>query len=625
MQNWVFLKRNIVVLTLVLILVFSSIVMAVRIGDYHSWNGQQKISTTYTSQLYNCTGDELQDAIDAVPGVGVRNNIGKGTTIYINGDMDISTTITGKSNVCLDFQHNSVNIVGDIPFINLSGNVECFELRNVVINHTGIWTSSIIELCSDGGGVEDVSRIGWNIFDNIKVNTAYVTNPYNYTFLNMTCIGKGRMPYNTFSNIKFSQCTIAVHLRTFGASSYGYGNRFENWFVGGYKNGVVYWESDGAATHSFFRNTFFDVKAQTTSYSEYGFRNISGSGNIFVNSHIWDWNIASNPQWTWSIDGTDQQVEAENTFIQTCGTPELHETILDKGVDTIIIDNEWDIGWRNINVNNSINYPIWGCNDNLVLSVPMDTGVGDRLFDFSGCNHHSVDGLFNWTDGVVGTSSAIVLDSTVTEVVVFNDTYDLNFSTNDFSIECWVKYPLSNPEVNGGFLSKGNFGGALVAGCWYIGYAGSNTDEFKYFDVQDAAAGWNIAGTLGETDIPDGWHHFVVTRVGYNAGVYRLYMDGRLVDTETGAGVATLENTYDLHIGDDGASSGNCGVTMDGLRLYHRALTVDEIRSHWVRSWDNSSGTDFVVPVTGSAVGSRYYDVASDTLYIFDGSTWNAH
>jgi len=144
---------------------------------------------------------------------------------------------------------------------------------------------------------------------------------------------------------------------------------------------------------------------------------------------------------------------------------------------------------------------------------------------------------------------------------------DLDFGTNDFSVETWFKTTGSssldsmidkyktNTEGERGYI-LGVYNGNLVT------YLGSGAPTITGSDVDD-----------------DIWHHAVAVRSGDNA---YLYLDGLLDNSTSGISSNNASSTGNLYIGTEGGGSSYIfDGQIDEVKIFNYALTPLQIKTEY--------------------------------------------
>ena len=236
--------------------------------------------------------------------------------------------------------------------------------------------------------------------------------------------------------------------------------------------------------------------------------------------------------------------------------------------------------------NGSLYQPVYGSDDDLVLYLPFSRGnassettVYDRSpFGSDGiCNGVDSDYGCNWTSGKYG--NALQFEG-VDDYVEVADNPILDFkATDSFTISAWI-YADSDFTDVGNILDKRRMnyeeGYSL-----HIDTDGVNAIRFQ---IEDTGSTNPVVRTGSNVLNPGQWNYVVGVRdvesdqlLVYTNGVFRK----SITDTTT----ATLETTASLTIGKGGAESAAefFNGSIDEVMVYKRALTAEEIRTHYLR------------------------------------------
>jgi len=153
---------------------------------------------------------------------------------------------------------------------------------------------------------------------------------------------------------------------------------------------------------------------------------------------------------------------------------------------------------------------------------------------------------------------------------VLPDVEQLNIKgTNGITVEAWVK-----PEVpasgHNEFVTKGDKQFALKQN---TNLNGRNIVEFFVYDA-DSTEKWVSVNVDTPSDGWYGqWHHLAGT---YDGSQLKLYIDGELKATKNHTG-GIDESAYPVAIGRNMEHSRNMSGLIDNVRLYNRALTLEEL------------------------------------------------
>ena len=152
----------------------------------------------------------------------------------------------------------------------------------------------------------------------------------------------------------------------------------------------------------------------------------------------------------------------------------------------------------------------------------------------------------------------------------------LNMNIRDFAVEAWFKTSRktfqSNSQLN--IITKATHSMPWIYYNLFINSDGTKNQGNISIKVRNGAV---MVTASSQTYYNDGeWHHTVGVREGDNL---KLYVDGELVKTETGAGNINVDNNGNFVIGSNSlADSSYFDGIIDEVRIWNRALTPDEIK-----------------------------------------------
>jgi hypothetical protein len=176
----------------------------------------------------------------------------------------------------------------------------------------------------------------------------------------------------------------------------------------------------------------------------------------------------------------------------------------------------------------------------------------------------------------------------------------------DFTIETWAK----TPDGDGGELVSQSLGTATHSFIHLYIYPAAYVCE-----VANNAGGTALTVNSGATDYTDGaWHH-VVCAWDTAATTFKLYVDGALKNTATGAPTGTVDAMTTTTLGTRWRSSAAYGAgavdsTVQDTAFYQYALSDTRVAAHYAARTYTAT-TDEVGP---SIVGN-----------VRTGTTWNAY
>ncbi|MBI4136833.1 LamG domain-containing protein, partial [Candidatus Roizmanbacteria bacterium] len=214
----------------------------------------------------------------------------------------------------------------------------------------------------------------------------------------------------------------------------------------------------------------------------------------------------------------------------------------------------------------------FGTNDGTITIGATGTNDGP-----GSCN--SGDTSEAWRNGTTGKINASLDFDGTDDYVDFGDISSWDFTaTQSFSINFWFKTSVAAPSSDAVMFSKYRASGTTQV--WYA--ALNNSTNYPRFAIYD---GTNNPDAVGTTALNDGsWHHYVGVRNVTDDKLY-LYIDGKLVNSDTDTTTATLANSHKAHVGGL-LNSSDTGLTantqfdgqIDDVRIYNYALTAAQVK-----------------------------------------------
>lgn len=203
--------------------------------------------------------------------------------------------------------------------------------------------------------------------------------------------------------------------------------------------------------------------------------------------------------------------------------------------------------------------------DGLVAEWHFDEGSGSVLKDSSGNGNDGVIYGATWVEGKYG--KALSFDGVDDYVDCGNDRI-FDFGTNTFTIETWVKT-----------IDKTTSNWEGIVGKWDT----PNGYFLQYISSTGAwAFGWHGNTYINPSkSIGDGnWHHVVAKRTGLTSA--ELYIDGEFIGSRADLPSISSDTPDPLSIGRLSLEYGRYfnGI-IDEVRIYDRALSAEEIKSHY--------------------------------------------
>jgi len=208
----------------------------------------------------------------------------------------------------------------------------------------------------------------------------------------------------------------------------------------------------------------------------------------------------------------------------------------------------------------------------LVLALHFDEGSGTEAKDSSGNGNDGTlyDGTTvcsdtpcpKWVDGKYG--KGLEFDGS-NDYVNVSHSESLNFGTNDFTIEAWLKAEVGSAAAVPGPISK--YDEELYMTGWHLYIA---PDRLLYFYAWD----WNIGIAdvivTSKDSFDDGvLHHVAVVR---NSTTVRMLVDGDEVGVGDTGVLINVDSIGNLTIGSIGSVGNFWSGVIDEVKIYNKAL-----------------------------------------------------
>ena len=245
----------------------------------------------------------------------------------------------------------------------------------------------------------------------------------------------------------------------------------------------------------------------------------------------------------------------------------------------------------------------------------FEEGSGASTYDLSG---NGYNGINTGTTVGVGKYGKARSFNGSSDFISVPDTTNLRFGTNNFTVEGWIKFPISGSSSWEGIITKG-YTTSAPANTWGLIRNNTNTNSVTFQDSIDAGGSWNA--NMTSATFSNGWHHIAVTRSGTS---YSLYSDG--ISTSGTYAVTNLSTTAAIKMGSD-ASPRYFNGSVDEVKIYNYARSSKQITE------DMNGGH----PAGGSPVGSQigyfkfdeghdsaaYNSGSQTTTASINGATWS--
>lgn len=253
------------------------------------------------------------------------------------------------------------------------------------------------------------------------------------------------------------------------------------------------------------------------------------------------------------------------------------KNVSDPDGDAVNINYDWRLNGESIAV---INFP---------FDVQTDPQQKETVKDYaSGGN-----------DGITGTGKSNAIwtkDGKVGGGIDFDGEHDFVKVTSrksleqlqSFSVEAWVKHD-NWGDKRASIISK-PFSNKKWENPWSV-FKLSRKGESDNLNFQITVGDNEALSLQSDGEIPSGeWTHIVGT---YDGETLKLFLNGEL-DTELLIGKPLIQNTgTDIYVGQSSnianTDTENFKGTLDELRVYNRALSVNQIQKHFSGTYNNLS------------------------------------
>ena len=146
----------------------------------------------------------------------------------------------------------------------------------------------------------------------------------------------------------------------------------------------------------------------------------------------------------------------------------------------------------------------------------------------------------------------------------------LNFGTNNFTVDCWVRPPLVLPTTWQTIVDKFDAGAAR-------GYTVGISNGTVVLRIGDGVGYTHIGPAINY-----GVWNFVAVGVNRTANVVRFYVNGVASGPQALVPTGGINNTLDLLIGAPYTPGIVSETALDEIELFNRVLTTNELNSIWV-------------------------------------------
>lgn len=211
---------------------------------------------------------------------------------------------------------------------------------------------------------------------------------------------------------------------------------------------------------------------------------------------------------------------------------------------------------------------------NFVIGTRGTTlATGGGLLDRSGNNNSGE--LINGVTYNVDNKGNLIFDG-IDDYLTIPNQSNLVFGNGDFSVNIWIKFPISSTGEGGAWgpiISKG-CNTTAPAGTWWIAQNSTNNNRVT-LNISSTTGGTFVC-SVTTTTFSNGWHNVCAVRSGTTA---IIYSDGIFTSNDTTSD-SNLSSTRDLTIcatATPTISTQRTNASIGIVQLYNRALTSNEV------------------------------------------------
>lgn len=190
------------------------------------------------------------------------------------------------------------------------------------------YASSVLKISAVSSGCT------YNSLHDIFIKDSYYAHAFNVIELLVSNDDKYILE-NRFTNINSDPCTRFVWLHSTCDTGWINANYFADCWCRGFETFVDF-DALPTSTDLANGNQFVSIRGQTRDYAKDGFKNVWRYHNSFVDCYIWDWHVATSPNYEWSIDS-----RARWTNIISADGYFNSARCIDSGVDTRVMTPDW--------------------------------------------------------------------------------------------------------------------------------------------------------------------------------------------------------------------------------------------------------------------------------------------
>lgn len=248
--------------------------------------------------------------------------------------------------------------------------------------------------------------------------------------------------------------------------------------------------------------------------------------------------------------------------------------------------------------------PAENCPSQAVSYWKLNENIAGLYVDYIGnhngecadvCPNNEPDGMVERAKSFDGAASGISVPAHA----------DYDWAANaSFSIEMWIYRDASAVNTGGEVMVGRVDGGSFMQ--WRIGITTDRKAAFRLVATNGTGSASGLTAVSSKTVANGAWHHIVAVRdAAFDTNV--LYVDGELEDSVQSltydAGFGSADGPITLGWIDD-SPEGRFRGTLDDVAIYRRALTEQEIKSHYylARGYCNELDTAIRIMPMGDSI-----------------------
>ena len=246
---------------------------------------------------------------------------------------------------------------------------------------------------------------------------------------------------------------------------------------------------------------------------------------------------------------------------------------------------------------------------NLVAYWNMDESSGQIAYDNKNTNNGILINSPTWKSGSDCVSSSCLEFNGSSNYVNIPSSSNLEIA-DTITVECWVYYKSGNGRI----VQKDDRGSSVYTRLWELGgYGGNFRMELWHSN------GASTVQTANPLTV-NGWMHLAMT---FNGTDIKMYQDGVLTKTYNFPGDIRSDSGTPITIGGQWGSTEWFNGSIDEVRIYNTALTVEQISEHYKAGLDKLGLVGYW-PMDENGETIAYDNANSNNGTLYNSPTWQA-